>query len=174
MCDAGLFTGLARACEQIAALLIQQQQQQQQLEQQASPVLAKLLSPTTAHHLLNVWCNLTRFAPLSAQGFSVILGSAELLPTVEPACKLAAAAARYATSPAAAPPSSGSSSNSSRNRSSGGGSSSTWSPEVTPAELMGKVMATAAQVSCAVNNEMPNFSASVSDVLQAVSAGLRR
>jgi uncharacterized membrane protein YgcG len=79
-CAAGLLQGLAAACEQLAALLTQQQQQQQhnihavhqppqqqQQQQAASSVLSKLLSPATAHHLLDAWFHVTKLCPKAVQ-----------------------------------------------------------------------------------------------------------
>jgi hypothetical protein len=168
---AGLYESVALACKQTAALLTQQHQQQSGVE--ASPVLAKLLSPTTAFHLLGVWCWLMKLAPLRG----AVLGSAELLPTVEPACKLAVAAAHsfvstLLTAAAVGPSSSrGGSSSSSKGRlasrsssSSGhggrrnGGHSSTRSLEASAAEVVTNVMAAAEQIRTSVNNERPTYS----------------
>jgi hypothetical protein len=75
-CAAGLLQGLAAACEQLAALLTQQQQQHnihavhkppQQQQQAASSVLSKLLSPATAHHLLDAWFHVTKLCPKAVQ-----------------------------------------------------------------------------------------------------------
>jgi hypothetical protein len=96
---AGLLSALALACTQAAALLTQQQQQQrQQLKPQqeaaAAAVLDSLVSRVMTYSLLDIWCRLVHFAPKSNDlGVSAVLGSANLLPTVQPVCKLARAAA---------------------------------------------------------------------------------
>jgi hypothetical protein len=165
-CRAGLQCSIARACEETAALLTQQQQQQQP-EQQASPVLAKLLSPTTAYQLLDLWYWFSRMAPESVLSRGILLASPKALLTVEPACKLAVAAALNAASPAAAQSaaaagaassSSSSSSNARLYNSSSSSSSSRVhntanSSTVTNTQIMHKVMDLAQHLSTSIHEE---------------------
>jgi hypothetical protein len=178
-CAAGLLHGLALASEQIAALLTQQQQQQQQQAAtsvlEAFPVLAKLLSPATAYRLLDVWVWLVEFAPWSALGYHLVLGTAELVPTIEPACKLAAAAVRKAMQAAAAgtllsaAPTSSSSSRRRRIASSSDSRSadSTWRSTPTDAQLLERAVAAAFEVSTAINNEYRSLCKRLEDAAEA-------
>jgi hypothetical protein len=99
---AGFLQGLASACEQLAALLTQQQQQQQQQRSISCPVLERLLSPATAFSLLFAWRAVADYAPKNARGDCKVLMLAEMLATVAPACKLAAAAVLKSAQAAAA------------------------------------------------------------------------
>jgi hypothetical protein len=138
---------LAAACEQLAALLTQQQQQQQQ-QAQPSAVLAKLLTPTAAYQLLDLWCQLTKFCPWS----TFIRGQFTVLPAMPhsfaPVGKLAAAAARSVVSGAAAAAAEAAGSSSS---SGGGGKACRLA--ATAADLMGMVLAAAVDMSSSFGNE---------------------
>jgi hypothetical protein len=159
LCAAGLLSGLALACKQMAALL---QQQQQQPQETIAAVLAKLQSRAAAYCLLDVWCWLVQFAPMSASNVQAVLGSLNFVPTIIPVCKLARAAA-YSAMPAAAGDAAAgaASSSNSRSRLNSGSSSSSGVGEagrlaVSHEQLMQRVMAVASAISACINNEYEN------------------
>jgi uncharacterized membrane protein YgcG len=181
LCAAGLLHGLAAACEQLAALLTQQQQQQQQ--QAASSVLGKLLSPATAHQVLDAWFHVIKLCPVSMHGsvsHPKVLGTPELVSTLVPACKLAAAAVRTVVSgyistaaaaaahdPVAGGASSSNSSSNSTNSSSNSSSNTTnsssssskaWRVTGVSADLLSLVMLLAEHLSMLIHIEYGEFS----------------
>jgi hypothetical protein len=158
-------------------------QQQQQQQQAASSVLGKLLSPATAHHLLDAWFHVIKLCPVSMHGSVLlpkVLGTPELVATIVPACKLAAAAVRtimsssLSTAAAAAaaeahsPVAGGASSNSSSSNSSSSSnttdssssssSSKAWRVTGVRADLLNLVMLLAEYLSMLIHNEYGEFS----------------
>jgi hypothetical protein len=161
---AGLLEGLASACSGLAAFL--QQQQQQQTPPQTNPAVAQLLSPATVTQLLAVWAgvvagwvDLNNLSGIMAE--ACLLKKGGLLPTLAPACQLAAAAFRYlpgtldnaaGMATAAAAPAAAAALPANTGSSSGGGNSSSssswsWRPQSSTAELTKQVVRVSSYVS---------------------------